>query len=86
MARSYGAPHVAASTAMNDRKLVFVCSPEAEELAYPADCPFKTQRVGLTRHRLKSFGLLGTEGRSERLARPASILEMQQAHSPRYLR
>ena len=44
---------------MNERKLAFLYSPEAEALSYPPDCPFKTQRAGCTRLRLKSFGLLG---------------------------
>jgi len=33
---------------MNDRKLAFLYSPEIEGLSYPPDCPFKTQRAGLT--------------------------------------
>jgi len=71
--------------AMSDRKLVFIYSPETEGLTYPPDCPFKTQRAGLTRQRLHSFGLLGTETRFERPARPASDAELERFHSPRYL-
>ena len=37
---------------MSDRKLAFIYSPEIEGLTYPPECPFKTQRVGLTRQRL----------------------------------
>ena len=50
---------------MSDRKLAFLYSPEAEALSYPPECPFKSQRAGLTRLRLKSFGLLGDENRFE---------------------
>lgn len=70
---------------MSDRQLVFVYSPEIEGLRYPPDCPFKTERAGLTRQRLLSFGLLGTPGLEEVPARKASRLEFERFHSPRYL-
>jgi len=70
---------------MNDRKLAFVYAPEIERLAYPPDCPFKTQRAGLTRQRLLSFGLLGDEGRVEVFPRKASLAELQRFHTIRYL-
>ena len=70
---------------MNDRKLAFVYSPEVERLSYPPDCPFKTQRAGLTRHRLKSFGLLGGEGRAEIEPRKAALSDLEQFHTPAYL-
>jgi hypothetical protein len=37
---------------MSDRKLAFIYSPEIELLSYPPDCPFKTQRAGLTRQQV----------------------------------
>ena len=70
---------------MSDRKLAFVYSPEIEALRYPSDCPFKTERAGLTRRRLISLGLLGGEGRGEVAARKASITELAAFHSPAYL-
>jgi len=70
---------------MNDRKLSFIYSPEIEGLSYPPDCPFKTQRAGLTRQKLISFGLLGGEGCVEVPARKATRAELQQLHALRYL-
>jgi acetoin utilization protein AcuC len=71
---------------MSDRKLAFVYSPEIEGLSYPADCPFKTQRAGLTRRKLISFGLLGGgPGCDEVPARKATLAELNQLHSAHYL-
>jgi len=70
---------------MSDRKLAFLYSPEVEALSYPPDCPFKTQRAGLTRLRLKSFGLLGDENRFEAAPRRATLDELKQFHTPEYL-
>jgi acetoin utilization protein AcuC len=70
---------------MNDRKLAFLYSPEIEALCYPPDCPFKTQRAGITRLRLQSFGLLGDENHLEFEPRRASIAELKQFHSAHYL-
>ncbi len=69
----------------NNRTLAFLYSPEVERLSYPPDCPFKTQRAELTRERLKSFGLLGSEGRTEVAPRPATLNQLQWFHSARYL-
>lgn len=71
---------------MNDRKLVFLYPPEVEALSYPADCPFKTQRAGLTRRRLISFGLLGVEGRVEVAPPKASLAALREFHTARYLK
>lgn len=65
--------------------LAFTYSPETEKLSYPPDCPFKTERAGLTRERLKSFGLLGTQNCFEIPARKASLQELSRYHSVRYL-
>ncbi|MBN2506147.1 MAG: acetoin utilization protein AcuC [Verrucomicrobia bacterium] len=70
---------------MSDRRLAFIYSPEMEVLSYPPDCPFKTQRTGLTRQRLRSFGLLGCEGRREVAAREAALEELRAFHTDRYL-
>ena len=70
---------------MSDRKLAFLYSPEVEALSYPPDCPFKTQRAGLTRLRLKSFGLLGDENRFEVAPRRATLEELKQFHTADYL-
>ncbi|MCX6879748.1 MAG: acetoin utilization protein AcuC [Verrucomicrobia bacterium] len=70
---------------MKDRKLAFIYTPEVERLSYPADCPFKTQRAGLTRQRLVSFGLLGSEQQAEVVPRQATLAELQQFHPARYL-
>ena len=70
---------------MSDRTLAFLYSPEIERLSYPPDCPFKTERAGLTRRRLLSLGLLGGERRLESPARKASLDELRAFHSPAYL-
>ena len=70
---------------MNNRVLAFLYSPAIERLSYPPDCPFKTQRLELTRERLKSFGLLGDESRFEIAPQPASLEQLQWFHSARYL-
>lgn len=77
---------------MNEHNLAFLYSPEVEALSYPPDCPFKTQRAGCTRLRLKSFGLLddgvGNTGSAhfEFEPRRASIAELEQFHTEHYLK
>jgi acetoin utilization protein AcuC len=85
MSASPSFPPPGAVVAMNERKLAFLYSPEAEALSYPPDCPFKTQRAGVTRLRLQSFGLLGSEKRFEFELRRASISELKQFHTSHYL-
>ena len=70
---------------MNGRVLAFLYSPEAEALSYPPECPFKTQRAGITRLRLRSFGLLGDETHFEIEPRRASMSDLKQFHTARYL-
>ena len=70
---------------MNDRKLAFLYSPQADALSYPPDCPFKSQRAGMTRLRLQSFGLLGDENHFEFEPRRASIMELKRFHTTHYL-
>src|SRR5512136_2175329 len=76
----------ARAISMSDRKLAFIYAPEIERLGYPPDCPFKTERAGLTRQRLLSFGLLGGEGRAQIPPRKAALSELQRFHTARYLR
>jgi acetoin utilization protein AcuC len=70
---------------MRERNLAFIYSPETERLSYPADCPFKSQRAGLTRKRLNSLGLISGRDRIEVPARQASLAELVAFHSPAYL-
>ena len=70
---------------MNERNLAFLYSPEVETLSYPPDCPFKSQRAGITRLRLQSFGLLGDEKHFEFAPRRASVAELKQFHTAHYL-
>ncbi|MCB1128526.1 MAG: acetoin utilization protein AcuC [Verrucomicrobiae bacterium] len=70
---------------MSDRRLAFIYAPEIEELPYPEDCPFKTQRAGLARQRLRSFGSLGGGDRLEVTPQPAGIEDLQRFHTPAYL-
>lgn len=70
---------------MSERKLAFIYAPEVERLVYPTDCPFRTQRAGLMRSRLVSFGLLGGPGLEEVAPRRATRAEMERFHSRRYL-
>lgn len=79
----YRAPPL--TPAMSDRKLAFIYSPEIEALSYPPDCPFKTQRAGLTRQRLLSLGLLNGMQQVEAAARPAILNELKAWHTPVYL-
>jgi acetoin utilization protein AcuC len=70
---------------MSDRKLAFIYTPEVEQLRYPQDCPFKTQRAGLTRSRLLSLGLLHSSGCVEVQPEKASITQLQEFHTSAYL-
>jgi acetoin utilization protein AcuC len=70
---------------MSDRTLAFLYPPDLEHLAYPPDCPFKTERAGLTRSRLRSFGLLGGMGCWEVTPPPATLDQLSRFHTSRYL-
>jgi acetoin utilization protein AcuC len=71
---------------MNNRRLAFVYSPAVENLSYPPDCPFKTQRAGQTRQRLISFGLLGGDSSGLEVApRKATLAELERIHTSVYL-
>jgi acetoin utilization protein AcuC len=70
---------------MSDRKLAFLYSPEIDALHYPADCPFKSERAGYTRQRLRSFGLLDGANRFEIAPQKASVADLGKFHSTQYL-
>jgi acetoin utilization protein AcuC len=70
---------------MSNRKLAFLYSPEIESWSYPAECPFKTQRTGLTRSRLKSLGLLDQANVAEIVPRSAQRKQLERFHTSRYL-
>jgi acetoin utilization protein AcuC len=70
---------------MSNRKLAFVYAPEIEAFVYPPDCPFRPERAGLTRQRLRSLGMLGAGDRREVSHPPASRADLEKFHSPRYL-
>lgn len=67
------------------KRLAFLYAPELERLTYPDDCPFKTRRAGLTRQRLRSFGLLGDPLHAEIAPRKATPDELLQIHQHEYL-
>lgn len=69
---------------MSSPQLAFIYSPEIETLRYPDHCPLKAHRATLTRRQLIAFGLL-SPGREEVAGRRASLFELQQFHSARYL-
>lgn len=62
-----------------------VYAPETEQLHYPPDCPFKTERAEATRRQLRSAGLLGSPDLCEVPCRPATRAELERLHTPRYL-
>ena len=70
---------------METRKAAFVHSPQLEQFAYPADCPFNVSRAGKTRKMLDSIGLLTGENISEIATQPAERIGLKKFHSARYL-
>ena len=70
---------------MSERRLAFLYPPEVEAFSYPPDCPFKTQRAGLTRSRLMGFGMLGTKTCFEVACSRATRAELERFHVPDYL-
>jgi acetoin utilization protein AcuC len=70
---------------MSSRRLAFLYSPAIESLAYPDDCPFKTNRASLVRQRLRSFGHLGTPETLEVQPRPATLDQLATFHTRHYL-
>jgi acetoin utilization protein AcuC len=72
-------------TAVRNQDAIFIYSPEMDDFRYPPDCPFKPERVKLTREKLASFGLLRGSGRQEVPARKATRTELERFHLPAYL-
>ncbi|MGQ9590068.1 MAG: acetoin utilization protein AcuC [Planctomycetota bacterium] len=66
-------------------RAAFIHSAEIEKYRYPPTCPFRTERAGLTRARLRSMGLLGGPDRRETAPEPASREAIERFHAPRYL-
>jgi len=66
-------------------KAVFIHSSDLERYPYPPDCPFKTERAGMTRSILASMGLLSGANRSEVPPEPAERDTLERFHSARYL-
>lgn len=67
------------------RTCVFLYSPELEQYNYPSDCPFKTNRAGVTRKILRSHGMLSGQGRTEQAAASAERRMLEKFHTARYL-
>lgn len=63
------------------RAPVLIYAAAYESLHYPPDCPFKPERVPLTRQRLAALGLLGREIAPASAPRAA----LEAFHTPRYL-
>ena len=63
----------------------FIHSDEIEQLHYPSECPFKTERAGLTRSILRSNGLYEGDTVREVAPRPATEKELLFFHEPHYL-
>jgi len=70
---------------MASNRAVFVHSAALEQYHYPPDCPFKTERAGLTRRILSRMGLLTGDGRSEQAFPAASRDTLETFHTARYL-
>ena len=70
---------------MDPRRLVFLHTPEVEQLSYPASCPLETERAQIARKRLISLGLLGGPGQEEAPFRKATLAELRHIHSEEYL-
>ncbi len=70
---------------MTGRSSVFIYSRDVERFPYPADCPFKTERVVQTRKTLESMGLLAGPGKKEARPEPAGREYLETFHTAGYL-
>lgn len=61
----------------------FVHSPALDAFHYPPECPFKTERAGMTVELLRSMGLLSDEDLLD--FEPASRETLERFHTPAYL-
>ena len=66
-------------------RAAFIHSEKIEEHRYPPDCPFRTERAGLTRKTLLSMDLLGGENRREVPPEPADRETLSRFHTAKYL-
>ena len=65
--------------------VVFIHPQGIEAYRYPAECPFKTERAGMTEDILRSMGLLSGDHRRVCEPRPASRAELERFHTAPYL-
>ena len=72
-------------TAMAKRRAAFLHSAEIEGYHYPPDCPFKTERAGMTRRILDGMGLLDGPDRAEVGFQAAPRAVLERFHTARYL-
>jgi len=70
---------------MPPTRAAFLHSPEIERYHYPPDCPFKTERAGLTRGILDRMGLLSGPDRTEAGFEAAPREVIERFHTARYL-
>jgi acetoin utilization protein AcuC len=67
------------------RELAFIYSDEMGSLRYPPDCPFRLDRIPMTRHRLSSLGLLSGNHVKIVAPQPASNADLARHHDSSYL-
>jgi acetoin utilization protein AcuC len=67
------------------RSCVFVYSPELDSYAYPAECPFSTQRAGRARKIVAGLDLLSAPNVRELPPSTAARADVTKLHSDRYL-
>jgi len=70
---------------MAQTRAAFLHSPEIDRYRYPPDCPFKTERAGMTRRILAGVGLLSGPGRWEVGFQAAPRPVLERFHTARYL-
>ena len=70
---------------MTPIRAAFLHTPEIEAYHYPPDCPFKTERAGMTRRILDGMGLLAGPGRAEVGFEAALRQVLERFHTARYL-
>jgi acetoin utilization protein AcuC len=69
--------------AMDQRKSIFVYSPELQKYPFPPDHPFNTSRAPKTRELIRTMGWLSSENQRE--PAPAGRAMLEKFHTPRYL-
>jgi len=70
---------------MAPTRAAFLHSPEIEQYHYPSDCPFKTERAGMTRNILDGMGLLAGPNRAEVAFAAAPRDTLERFHTATYL-